>query len=88
MRRTTPATDEARFRDMDLLSRVLALKQEGEYLGSRVHGGHQVHLYRMEGFFAEVWMRAGLRSVEWAEVCTNSDILSEYVQGPDLRDLL
>ena len=73
------ATGENAFRALRIEQRLNAVRREGEYLGSRIHGGHQVHLYRMEGFFCEVWMRIGLHEVEWIEVVTNSTILSEYV---------
>lgn len=81
-----------RFRAMPLTERLEGVRNSGEYLGSRQHGGHRVHLYRMgpkggEGFFCEVWMRLGLNYVEWIEVATNREVLSEYVKL-DLKDLL
>ena len=63
------------------------LRKLGTYIGSRVHGGHQVHLYQLEGLHVELWMRFGLQQVEWVEVLRNTDILSEYVKL-DLKDLL
>jgi hypothetical protein len=33
-----------------------------------------------EGYFCEVWMRLGLDHVEWIEVATNEEVLSEYVK--------
>ncbi len=73
-----------RFKALRLTERLERLRSDGEYLGSRYHGGHQVHLYRMgekgsEAFFCEVWMRLGLNYVEWIEVASNSAILAEYV---------
>ena len=56
-------------------------------MGSRYHGGHHVHLYGMEGFYCEVWMRTGLQYVEWIEVAKNTEILSEYVKV-DVQSLL
>jgi hypothetical protein len=81
-----------RFKALPITARLEEVRAGGEYLGSRQHGGHRVHLYRMgptgrEGFFCEVWMRLGLQYVEWIEVATNAEILSEYVKL-DLRDLL
>jgi hypothetical protein len=85
-----PAARE--FRALPITDRLDRVKSEGEYLGSRQHGGHRVHLYRMgpkgtEGFFCEVWMRLGLNYVEWIEVANNPELLSEYVEL-DLKDLL
>lgn len=75
------------FKAMPLVGRLEVLKQRGEYLGSRGHGGHRVHLYVLDGFYSEVWMRLGLDQVEWIEVATNIEILSEYVKL-DTKDLL
>jgi hypothetical protein len=79
-----PPIERADFLRQGTVARLERVKAEGEYLGSRVHGGHQVHLYRMgpagsAGFFCEVWMRLGLRYVEWVEVAERLDILQEYV---------
>ncbi|MCB0771097.1 MAG: hypothetical protein KDC00_11920 [Flavobacteriales bacterium] len=75
------------FRTLPLTQRVELLRDRGTYIGSRIHGGHQVHLYQLAGFHVELWMRLGLREVEWAEVVHNTDILSEYVKL-DPKDLL
>lgn len=86
------STEVERFRMLPVTERLELVRETGEYLGSRTHGGHNVHLYRMgakggEGFFCEVWMRLGLKYVEWIEVATNEEVLSEYVRL-DLKDLL
>lgn len=79
--------DERAFTAADRWTRLSEVKAEGEYLGSRQHGGHRVHLYRMQGFYCELWMRLGWNAVEWIEVARNTDILSEYVKL-DPRELL
>ncbi len=81
-----------RFKALRLTERLEQVRATGEYLGSRRHMGHRVHLYRMgdspvDAFFCEVWMRLGLNYVEWIEVASNDTILSEYVKL-DLKDLL
>lgn len=81
-----------RFKALRLTERLEEVRMAGEYLGSREHGGHRVHLYRLgenssEAFFCEVWMRLGLQYVEWIEVASNTDILSEYVKV-DVKNLL
>lgn len=80
------------YRALPLTERLEEVRRSGEYLGSRIHGGHQVHLYRLgpagsEGFFCEVWMRLGLQYVEWIELAGNAEILSEYVHL-DLKGLI
>lgn len=77
---------EAEFLRLNRQDRLEAVKAHGGYIGSRGHGGHRVHLYRMDGFFCEVWMRLGWDQVEWIEVARNTEVLSEYVKL-DVRDL-
>lgn len=78
---------EAEFLARPLRERVALLREGGEHLGSRLHLAHRVHLYRLDGFFCELWLRAGLNTVEWVEVTRNADILSEYVRI-DVKGLL
>lgn len=78
--------NEVDFIRLDRQGRLDAVRAYGEYLGSRAHGGHRVHLYRMDGFFCELWMRLGWQEVEWIEVARNQEILTEYVKL-DLRGL-
>ncbi|MBL7957665.1 MAG: hypothetical protein JNM49_06875 [Flavobacteriales bacterium] len=78
--------NEVDFIRLDRQGRLDAVRAHGEYLGSRAHGGHRVHLYRMDGFFCELWMRLGWQEVEWIEVARNQEILTEYVKL-DLRGL-
>lgn len=75
---------EVDFIRLDRHGRLAAVKAQGDYLGSRSHGGHRVHLYRMgpvgsQGYFCEVWMRIGWDQVEWIEVARNMEVLAEYV---------
>jgi hypothetical protein len=70
---------EREFLALDRVQRIDVLRNIGEYLGSRPYGSHRVHLYRMEGYFCEVWIRLGYGGVEWVEVARDTDILAEYV---------
>lgn len=79
--------EERSFLALRIEDRVQALRTHAEYLGSRTHAGHQVHLYRMDGYFVELWMRLGTRIVEWVEVARNTEILTEYVRL-DLKGLI
>ena len=78
---------EREFLALDRSQRITAVRSAAEYLGSRAYGAHRVHLYRMDGFFCEVWIRLGIDLVEWVEVARNLDVLSEYVRI-DTRSLL
>jgi len=78
---------EAGFKALSLQERLALLRDQGEHLGCRLHLSHRVHLYRLHGFFCELWLRAGTDQVEWVEVTHHRDILSEYVRI-DLKDLL
>ncbi len=75
-----PGEAEKQFMALRLTQRLQQVKRSGEYLDSRRHGGHNVHLYRMEGFLCEVWMRIGHDQVEWIEIPRNREILAEYVK--------
>ena len=82
-----PIDAEKAFMALRIGQRLQKVKSAGEYLDSRHHGGHNVHLYRMDGFFCEVWMRIGHDQVEWIEIPRNKEVLGEYVRL-DLNDLL
>lgn len=71
---------EQEFIKLHRFERLAWVRSRGEYLGSRGHGGHRAHLYRLDGFFVEVWIRIGLDQVEWIEVARNTEVLSEYVR--------
>lgn len=71
---------EREFLAATRLQRLDAVRRSGEYLGARAYGSHRVHLYAMNGFYCEVWIRWGTDQVEWIEVARNTDILSEYVK--------
>jgi hypothetical protein len=79
--------NEKAFMRLGLAQRLDQVRVHGEYIGSRGHGGHRVHLYRMDGFFCEVWMRLGWNHVEWIEIARHPDVLEEYVKL-DPGDLL
>lgn len=78
---------EKEFMALRLHERLAQVRAHGEYLASRNHGGHTIHLYRMEGFLCEVWMRVGIDQVEWIEIPRGTDALSDYVLF-DPKDLL
>ncbi len=75
-----PGEAEKQFMALRLGERLLQLQQKGEYLDSRRHGGHNVHLYRMDGFLCEAWMRIGHDQVQWIEIPRDPEILAEYVK--------
>lgn len=80
--------DEDSFLRCSRAGRLDLLREKGEHVGARTHGAHVVHLYRMPGFFAELWMRAGLDQVEWVEVARSPDVLLAYVPPDALDDLV
>ncbi len=78
---------EAAFKKMSRNERYNALREEGTYVGGRIHGGHSIYLYTWRGLYVELYMRTGLNCVDWIEIQRNKAIISEYADNVDLKDL-
>lgn len=83
-----PAITPEVFKKQQLEERYQHLKERGEHLGGRYWSGYNVHLYALDGFFAEVWIKTGINQIYWIEVQTNWEILQEYAEKLNLKDLL
>jgi hypothetical protein len=75
------------FSKMTLHNRLELLKEQGQHVGMRMLPYQKVHLYALEGFFVEIYVIPGTEQIQWAEIQSNRQILSEYVQDIDLGDL-
>ena len=76
------------FKRYSLQKKFKLVRREGEFLGSRIFESYNVHLFRIEDFFVEVWQRLGLQQVYWVEVVTYDQILINYSDQIDLNKLL
>lgn len=68
------------FRQLSIQKKLELLKKYGNYIGARDLPSHFVYLYGYNGFFVEVYRLKTLNQIQWIEVQTNSDLLSEYVK--------
>lgn len=80
-------TSEAAFVALDRAGRLECLRREGRHLGLRVHGGHVVHLYAMEGYQVELFIRRGTTWADAIEVLRDPERLEHYVPGDALEGL-
>ncbi len=76
--------DARAFGKLSLQKRYSILKQEGEFVGSRISGEHMVSLFTCNGFFVEVWKLTGLNQIRWIEVQDNKTVLQEYSDQVEL----
>jgi hypothetical protein len=68
------------FQQLSIHERLQLLKKFGNYIGARDHPAYFVYLYGYNGFFVEVYRLKTLNQIQWIEVQSNSDLLSEYVK--------
>lgn len=79
---------EKEFRSKSLLRKYEHLRKHGKYLDSRFFNSYRVHLYEVEGFFAEVWLRLDFEEVVWIEVASRSQVVENYADNIDLKKSL
>ena len=75
------------FSSLSLENRLLILKTEADYIGTRQIPSHSVSLFILHGFYVELFVLRNLNRVQWIEVQSNRQIISEYVRDLDLDDL-
>jgi hypothetical protein len=74
---------EREFNKLKLADRYNLLKQEGEFVASRIYEGFHVHLFTLQGSYVEMWMRIGLEQVVWIELMKNKQTLDFYTKDFD-----
>ncbi|MFN2430120.1 MAG: hypothetical protein ABR574_08905 [Cryomorphaceae bacterium] len=75
----------AHFQKLDLNRRLKYVEERGQYVKSRNFGSFDVHLYALNGFYCEVWMRKGLNQVNWIEVADIANIAETYLLSLDVK---
>ena len=78
---------EKEFRKLRLEERYKLLKSAGDYVGVRTTPSHRVYLFIYNGYYVELWQIITLNQVQWIEIQSNQQILSEYIKDVDLSDL-
>lgn len=69
------------FKKLSLIDRYALLKQRGNFIASRFHGGHNCHLFAFDGYYVEVFKVMGLNQVQWIEVVQNDRTLDNYLDN-------
>ena len=77
----------SKFNRLSLEKRLILLKSEGEFVGSRNIPSHNIYLYTLHNCFVELYVISGLNQIQWIEIQTNKQILAEYTRGVDLSGL-
>ncbi|MFP5471064.1 MAG: hypothetical protein ACLGGV_05670 [Bacteroidia bacterium] len=72
--------DETWFNKLTLEERYLLIKEEGEFVASRLSNGYNVHLFIVRKTYVEMWRTVTLHQIQWIEIAKNTDILAEYVK--------
>lgn len=80
--------DAKAFSKLSLQRRYNLLKQEGEFVASRISGEHMVSLFTCQGLYVEVWKLTGLHQIRWIEVQSNEVVLEEYADQVDVTSHL
>jgi len=76
------------FKKLNLGGRFRHLRDHGLYIDSRFFGNYRVHLYEVEGFYTEVWMRTDLDQVCWIEVADIAKVAENYAASIDVKSEL
>lgn len=79
--------NSSEFNRLSLEKRLSILKSDGEFIGSRSIPTHLVYLYSLDKMFVELYVINSLNQIQWIEVQTNKQILSEYIRDIDLKGL-
>lgn len=72
--------DPREFKQLSIYKKLEQLKAGGNYIGARDLPSYFVYLYGYNGFFVEVYRLKNLNIIQWVEVQTNNDLLTEYVK--------
>lgn len=73
------------FVKLDKKAQCEALKQDAEYLGNRLYGGQQTHLYAYNGFFVECWCRLGSNQFYWIEIISTDLALDRFAHCINIK---
>lgn len=77
-----------RFKKLTLIERFNHLRDHGKYIESRFFRSYRIHLYEVEGFYSEVWMRSDLDQVCWIEIADNDLVAENYAGSIDVKSAL
>ena len=73
------------FKKSKIAKRYNELKNNGEHVGVRQQGTHNIHLFTYNGFYVEVWILISFNQVHWIEVQENKGIINSYADKIDVK---
>lgn len=73
------------FSKLRLMQKYKLVKESGDYIASRQFGSYNIHLYFVEGFYCEVWLRVSFNELYWIEPTDENRIAENYPDLPDPR---
>jgi hypothetical protein len=76
---------EKEFRKLGTKARLDAVRENGNYVDSRSFGSYLVHLYQVDSFYAEVWLRRDTDQICWIEVVPVQTVADNYVRDVNIR---
>lgn len=77
--------DKNEFSGLELQEKFKLLKLSAEYVAGRTYNGYFVHLFEIDGFFIEGWMRIGTEGYQWIEIVNNDDSLDAYLENININ---
>ncbi len=69
------------FEKMSLVFKYQLIKNEGNFVASRIFGGHNVHLFTLRGAYIEIYRVFGLNQIQWIEVLKNQKVIDDYLEN-------
>ncbi len=76
------------FQSLKLAARYNYLREHGKYLASRHFAGYKAHLYQVDMFFVEVWMRIGLDNICFIEIARDHNVVDNYLKKIDIKRIM
>lgn len=76
------------FKKLSLPEKLEVLRKIGKYLATRQFTSYNVHLYLVNNFFAEAWMKISFNELAWIELTTEELVSQNYLNSEDLLDEL
>ncbi len=75
------------FQKCPLMARKELLQKSGTYVATRYYRAYAVHLYSVNSFYAELWIRMDFDQICWIEVAASERVAENYAGKIDLGEL-
>jgi hypothetical protein len=72
------------FSSLSKAKKYVLLSDFGKFMANRKHQGFLIGLFSFEGFYVEVWKRAGLDYIDYIEVVKDNKQLEKYLDDFDV----